>query len=600
MHNIENIYEKRKRHYDTFLKKQKNTINFISALRLIIFLSGFGFSIFFIFHKHFYISSAILIVSLISFVLLVDKHGKIIMNRNLTQALYDVNETSIKRIKGQWKEFIDTGEEFNNPEHSYSDDLDVFGKSSLFQWLNTASTTSGRERLSELLSNADLNKDEIIQRQQSIKELVNKISLRQRLNAEGNLINISKQNIQELLVWSGLKVQLVDKFYFKLMLIIMPIITCGSIAYYFLKPGTGYALPLIFIAVNIVILKLGEKVRDEVLETAFYYKNNIKSYERMIKLIEKHKYKSKLLKDLQGNLNCRNGIRASEAIKKLTNINSKISDRKNLFSIILNVLLLWDYNLIISLEKWKRQYGKDLEGWLKVIGEFEALSSLSGIFFDNPEWCMPVFNETMEIKARSLAHPLLPYSRVSNDVIMGDKANILLITGSNMSGKSTFLRTIGINLVLAYAGAPVCAEEFNCSLMSIYTCMRIGDNLEKSISSFYAEILRIKMIVQAVSEGKPIFFLLDEIFKGTNSIDRHLGAETLINRLSEDNALGLVSTHDLELGSLEDKNNKVKNYHFLEHYKDNEIYFDYKLREGISTTRNAIYLMKMAGIKFDE
>jgi len=597
---IENTYEKRKKHYDIFLKKQQNTINFISTLRLIIFLAGLGFSIYFIFHKQYYLSSVILLTSVVIFIILVLKHGKIILNKNLTAALYDVNKTSIERIKGQWKEFLDNGEDFKNPEHSYSEDLDIFGKNSLFQWLNTASTAMGRERLKELLVNPDLNSDNIIERQQAVKELVNKISLRQRLNAEGNLIHKNKQNVKELLSWSVKKIDLVDKIYFKLALIIMPILTCSSIIYYLVKPSVGYALPLLFIAFNIIILKLGEKIRNDVLETAYYYKNNIRSYERMIRLIEKHKYKAQLLKNLHEKLICSEGIKASEAISKLVSINNKISDRKNLFSIILNVLFLWDYNLIVSLEKWKRKYGGDLGSWLEVVGEFETLVSLSGIYYDNPDWCMPTFSKTMEIKARSLAHPLLPDSRVSNNIAIGNRANILLITGSNMSGKSTFLRTIGVNLILAYAGAPVCAGEFSCSLMNIYTCMRIGDNLEKSISSFYAEILRIKMIVSAVKEGKPIFFLLDEIFKGTNSVDRHLGAETLINRLSEESALGLVSTHDLELGSLEKKNEKVKNYHFLEHYKDNEIFFDYKLREGISTTRNAIYLMKMAGIKFDE
>ena len=205
------------------------------------------------------------------------------------------------------------------------------------------------------------------------------------------------------------------------------------------------------------------------------------------------------------------------------------------------------------------------------------------------------------MSAVDLGHPLLSEKRVYNDVSIKDPSNILLITGSNMSGKSTFLRTIGINLILSYTGAPVCAKAFSASIMEIYTCMRISDNLEESISSFYAELIRIKMIVSASKEGKQIFFLLDEIFKGTNSLDRHTGAKILIKQLQSCGAVGLVSTHDLELGELEKESaEKVKNYHFREYYKNDEIHFDYKLRPGVSTTRNALYLIKMAGLDINE
>jgi DNA mismatch repair ATPase MutS len=252
------------------------------------------------------------------------------------------------------------------------------------------------------------------------------------------------------------------------------------------------------------------------------------------------------------------------------------------------------------MEKWKKKYGSSLKEWLNTIGELEALNSLSVIAYDNDTWTMPEVKENMEVlKAKSMGHPLLGDNGVRNDVTMERPTSIILITGSNMSGKSTLLRTIGINIVLSYLGAPVCAEQFSCSIMNIYTCMRIGDNLEKSISSFYAEILRIKMIVQAAKEGEKVFFLLDEIFKGTNSIDRHTGAKVLIKQLGECNSAGLVSTHDLELGEMEKEYNKIKNYHFQEHYVDGELKFDYKLKRGISTTRNALYIIKMAGIDVD-
>jgi DNA mismatch repair ATPase MutS len=215
---------------------------------------------------------------------------------------------------------------------------------------------------------------------------------------------------------------------------------------------------------------------------------------------------------------------------------------------------------------------------------------------------MPVFcdgNETV-FEAKGIGHPLLTGKRTHNDLVIDNKVKVLLITGSNMSGKSTLLRTAGINLVLAYAGAPVCASWFQASIMGINTCMRIGDNLGENISSFYAELLRIKKIVTEAAAGKRIFYLLDEIFKGTNSLDRHTGAKVLINKLSHTNCIGLVSTHDLELCELERENDRIANYHFQEYYKNGRIYFDYELRPGPSTTRNALYLMQLAGIDVDE
>jgi DNA mismatch repair ATPase MutS len=319
----------------------------------------------------------------------------------------------------------------------------------------------------------------------------------------------------------------------------------------------------------------------------------------MIKLIEEKNFHSKLLMDIKHEF-IGEKFKASKAINKLSKISNKVSDRRNLFSILLNAIFLWDFHLIAQLENWKKQYGKLVMPWLNAIGDMEALSSLSIIGFDNPKWTLPVIDNCPKVKAENTAHPLLSNDAVCNCVEINISSSILLITGSNMSGKSTFLRTIGINLVLAYAGASVRADEFSCGLMNIYTCMRISDNLEKNISSFYAEIIRIKKVVTAANVGEAVFFLLDEIFKGTNSLDRHTGAEALINMLSKENTLGIVSTHDLELGDLENKNQKVKNYNFQEYYKDNEIHFDYKLRKGVSTTRNAKFLMKLAGIEFIE
>lgn len=321
----------------------------------------------------------------------------------------------------------------------------------------------------------------------------------------------------------------------------------------------------------------------------------------MLNLLEKEKYNSRHLRDLKNRLRNSKGQTACEQIRQLVKIVDAIANRHNMLYVFFNILFLLDYQFMFALEKWKEKSGSNLEDWLNIIGEFEALSSLAVLKHDYTEWTMPVLSGEMPFfSAEEMGHPLLINSCAANNLKFELSENILLITGSNMSGKSTLLRTAGINLVLAYAGTAVFAKQFTCSIMDIYTCMRINDNLEKNISSFYAELLRINMLVKAVEQGQTIFFLLDELFKGTNSIDRHTGAKALLKKLSKEKLLGLISTHDLELGDLAKESNKIKNYHFQEYYVNDKICFDYKLRPGISKTRNAAYLMKIAGIELRE
>lgn len=599
MLNPKYIYEKREKRYKNLLLNLKHTSNFISALRFIIFAATLIFAVYTYLHKKYYISTIIFFIGLVIFIILMLKHNKVIENRKLSEAILHINELSLLRLRGEWKNFKDKGEDFINNDNNYAEDLDVFGENSLFQWINNAYTPLGRIQLKNRLCFPRLDKNAIYESQKAIKELSKNVGFRQELAAEGSFIQTNKTENDEMFYWAE-KTNLISiNGYFKFFILLMPLTAVISIILFLVFHVIGYVIPLIVMAVNLGILKLKEKQRSEILDTIYKYKKNLKLFHKMIKLIEEKNFHSMLLVDIKDEF-IGEKIKASEAINKLNKISDKVSDRRNLFSILLNVIFLWDFHLIAQLEDWKKQYGKLVMPWLNAIGDMEALSSLSVIGFDNPEWTLPIIDDGLKVRVTNAAHPLLPKEAVSNSVELNKSSSILLITGSNMSGKSTFLRTIGINLVLAYTGASVRAEEFSCGIMNIYTCMRISDNLEKNISSFYAEIIRIKKVVTAVKDGEAVFFLLDEIFKGTNSLDRHIGAEALINMLSKENTLGIVSTHDLELGDLENKNQKVKNYNFQEYYKDNEIHFDYKLRMGISTTRNAKFLMKLAGIEFIE
>ena len=592
------LYVNEKRHYNYLLKKQNEAISFISLLRFLIFASGLGFTIFFYVRSTYYMCLSAIIATSIIFVFLAIKHNKLKYNKIRCSILCEINENSIKRDNSNWKDFSDNGEDFSDEEHNYTKDLDIFGHNSLFQWINTCITYLGRKNLKDSLTKPQYSIEEIYKRQKAIKELASIVGWRQRFQAEAILSEHKNHNPEKLYGWVKDKNEFFLKSWVRIIVRILPVITLSLLVASFIFQAISYKIFLSAVVVHIILLAIGYKEISLSLDTVHQYKDTILIYNKLLMHIEKKTFSSEYLIKLRAKLINPEGITASSQIKKLVNLVNLISDRANMYYLPINILLLWDYQCLINLQRFKKESGPFLKTWLEVIGEMEALNSLSIISYEHNDWATPKFQSGSPIfKAENLGHPLLGSNRIYNDINIAKSQNILLITGSNMSGKSTLLRTTGINLVLAYAGAPVCGNSFTCSIMDIYTCMRTSDNLEKNISSFYAELLRIKTLVSATENKAPIFFLLDEIFKGTNSIDRHTGATVLVTKLSNENALGFVSTHDLELGDIENTNKKVKNYHLREYYKDDKLYFDYKLRSGVSTTRNALYLMKMAGLK---
>lgn len=589
-------YERRKDYYNKILKKQSRGLNIISNLRLIVALAGLVNIVFLYVTNNYTLGVPIALAYIGIFIYLVIKHIKLKCRKNYTQSLYWINDKSLKRINGEWKNFKDTGEEFRDESHSFSHDLDIFGRGSLFQWINVTKTSMGRRKLGEMLTNPCKNIAEIRNRQQVVEELSNKLWWRHRLMSEGMMLSDEIHNSEDLYLWADEKKEFYLKSWVMLIAGLLPVISIILVILYF-NNMLSYRLPVIFLGIQTLILKFRNKERNKILNIVYKHKDNIKAYKKMLKHLEKKCFTSDYMKELKKKLVNYDKHTAFQQIERLEKIVDGISNRNNAAFIIINVLILWDYQCMISLERWKKKSGVHIKSWLNTLGKVEALASLSVIRHDNPDWTIPkIVQKPSQLMAIAMGHPLLTKGRVCNDLKIEAPTKILLITGSNMSGKSTLLRTSGINLLLAYIGAPVCAKTFSASLMGIQSCMRISDNLEKSVSSFYAELLRIKEIVKE-SQGKQVFFLLDEIFKGTNSEDRHEGAKILINRLLRDGAVGLVSTHDLELGVLEeDSNKKIRNYHFQEYYENNEIRFDYKLKSGISTTRNALYLIKMIGI----
>lgn len=597
--NAQYLYRQNK--YTELAKKQLKTVNAISNLRVAVFLLGAGLTVYLYWVQKNFIASVALVAIFVVFVYLIKIHQNAKHEHKFHIVMAAINEDAVKRLTGKWTDFDDKGEEFIDDEHSYSQDLDIFGQGSLFQWTNSAKTFWGRKSLKEALVSPNKTQEEIYKRQESIEEMAKKLDWRQKFLAEGLMVLGEMHDPEDLCRWAEVGDDFYRKSHLLIGLRILPVVTISFIILNFLGL-IPYYLPVVTIILQMLLLLYRGKERSRVFETAYKYRSNLRVYTKLFDTFEKEVFKKDYIKNIQKNLKNKQGKTAHSQIGQLERIVDSIANRNNQFYLIINILLLADYQNLAKLERWKQSSGESLREWFKILAEVEALSSLSNIRHDNPDWVFPtIVDHEPGIFAKNMGHPLLTQGRVSNDLTIKKPYSLLMITGSNMSGKSTLLRTVGINLVLAYSGAPVCANVFQCSIMDVHTSMRTRDNLEKNLSSFYAELLRISKIVSASEksskDGNQVLVLLDEIFKGTNSADRHTGARILLKKLSRDGAYGLVSTHDIELAELENEGNLgIKNYNFREYYKDGEIFFDYKLRPGVSTTKNAIYLMKMVGI----
>lgn len=595
--NPQDTYQEKIRLYQTRIRELEKKSRQISNLRLFISLGGIGAAIYLYLTDKSMEAVGVFLAVAVIFTLLVIHHQRLREEKDFSQVMLKINEQSMARINGNWTAFPDTGSEFIEESHPYAVDLDIFGKRSLFQWINATSTFWGRQKLKNLLLAPAQDKAGVIQRQDSIKELTDHVDWRQRFQREG-IASGRNHDPEELIRWAT---TFCDRWTMPLLTVFMRLSPAAAIILTILAvsmPGVvPFFWPLILILCHGILLFYFQKEIFPAFVVADKYQENIKGLKQMLRLFEETAYTAPGLRAMQESLKNTKNQPAFRQIGKLSKAVDMTYIRHHQLYLIFNLFTLWDFHAMAALERWKKESGTGLKNWLHTLGEIEALSSCALLAYDHPGWCRPAFDDNCcRITAQDLGHPLLPESRVTNDMEINHSGEVLLITGSNMSGKSTFLRTVGLNLVLAYMGCPVCARDFQCGFFHIHTSMRINDNLDTGTSSFFAELLRIKTILAESKAGKPVFFLLDEIFKGTNSRDRHTGAKHLLKKLSGTGAVGLVSTHDLELGDLSKESPQIKNYHFAEYYQNGKILFDYKLKPGVSTTRNAIFLMKMAGI----
>lgn len=589
----------KKEEYNNLYKSLGKKDNIISNIRffLIVLIIYFGYKIYNGFGNLF-LTFEIILVFLFS--VLVVYHQKIREERERAKILEDINGRYISRIDGAWIDFKDTGKEFIDTSHDYSNDLDIVGENSIFQLLNITNTHTGRKIFANNLLKPDKNKKKIYLRQEAIKELSGKLGLVQEIEY---LTYKNKKDLKDpeiLIKYAESKENLFKSKFIKNLIRFMPVLVFSIIIFGIISrnPFMIY-IGLGVLIVQILIWLLSIFRNSKILGTVHYLKYNLETYLEVLKLLEKEDFSSEELKRIKETMFSQ-GRSSIEAIKKLDKITEIINIRSGgIANLLLNVLLLWDYQCIFLLEKWKDKYGKKVRHWIEGIGEIESLISFSVLNNINPHIIFPeIVDGKSKVIAEELGHPLINMEdRVDNDIRIDNE--IFIITGSNMSGKTTFLRTIGINLVLAYNGAGVCAKSMELTLLDIITSMRIVDNLKGGISTFYAEILRIKRIIDRSKNEDNMIFLIDEIFTGTNSVDRILGAKNVIGNLNKDNIIGMITTHDLELCAL-DLKERIRNFYFEDKYEDKTIRFDYKIKSGKSTSTNAKNLMNLVGIKIIE
>lgn len=511
----------------------------------------------------------------------------------LQQTLEELNEKELHLLSTYESRFED-GSEFIDEQHPFSSDLDVFGPASLYQHMNRTGTLMGRKELARLLQSPLQLPQDILDMQAAVEELAPRMDFRQLLTAQAILARETPGDRVSLRNWLEMPLTFIHNRWLRVLSWLSP--ACLFISLINYAVTNNHYPAVFFLIVNwTILLTQVKKVQEQ--HTQIGSKQRIlHRFARLLNLIRKEPFKDvTLLREQQ-----QQAVIADHALYRLARISSALDQRLNMVvGFFLNTLALYDLHCMFSLEKWKSAYGQQVDGWFGVIARMEAWSSLATFAFNHPRYIFPQVNgQEMALETSAIGHPLIPPADcVANDISIGRPQHFLIITGSNMSGKSTFLRSVGSNLLLGMCGAPVCAGTFSFTPMHIMTSMRIKDSIAKHTSYFQAELLRLQQIVEELQRGRQVFILLDEILKGTNSEDKLAGSRRLTEHFLQYKCLGLIATHDLELGNLENTYpGSIRNYCFESTIREDHLYFDYLIREGIARNKNATFLMKQMGI----
>ena len=588
-------YQKQIDHYTARLKQIKKRRNLITLAKLLTF----GYMIFLIYLLINHSTQPLLLLgigAILVFIFLTLWDSQIIYRQHLIEELLRINTLESDYLAGNFSA-LDQGERFNDPAHPYAHDLDLFGEDSLFQHLNRTVTFSGTQKLVSWLLSLSKDPEVIHSRQQAAEELCAEPEWCQHFRAAGALH--PTQALDAVILKSG---PTESPFFSKhstvrLILWIANTIVIVSWAVTSFTP-LPFSISLVLSLLQLSALALYIKKINAYHQRLNLFLKTISNYLPLVRLIHDQSFRSPYLQKIRHSLFTPES-NSLQALTQLHRIQNSLDQRGNIvIAFILNGLYLKDFHTLLRLDHWRKKYGPDIETWTDVLSEADALISMANYRFNHPAYCLPVICQDRLLDTEEIGHPLLKSERnVTNDFSIRSLHQIAIVTGANMAGKSTFLRTIGVNLILAQSGNVVCSRYFAFQPMTLFTSMRTTDSLSKDTSYFHAELLRLQQLVNIAQQEDKVFIILDEMLKGTNSVDKLNGSLAFLKRILSYPISGLVATHDLALGELADD--------FPEHFfnvcfeivhSGSQITYDYKLHPGISSNMNASILLKQMGL----
>ena len=588
-------YRRRARQADENLKRVQQQIYRTSLLRVVLFVGGITAAIC-LRHEGWAAWGGALAVTLLPFLALVKYHNRLFRRKDHWEKMGEINRQELAALDYDFSAF-DDGAEYIDPAHLYAFDLDVYGPRSLFQYLNRTCTQPGRARLADWMGKHLEKKAEIEARQTAVRELEGATDFRQLFRTTGLLHKGKSADSSELRAWASAPAT----FRRRMLLRALPYAVGGANALCLalvlagVLPGTLWGT----LWIGFALLSFGFTNRISKMQNVYGKKLQILgTYARLLRLIDRQPLQAPLLKDIQTESG-----RASHAILRLNKLMNELDQRNNyLMYTVLNGTFFWELWQIMRIEQWKEQHADALPGWLEAIGRMDALLSLATFAHNHPDYVYPTLTEPTEqsftFRATALGHPLMRRERcVRNDFETTQRPEFTIITGANMAGKSTYLRTVGVNFLLACIGAPVCATRMELTPVRLVTSLRTSDSLSDNESYFFAELKRLKLIIDKLKQGERLFIILDEILKGTNSTDKQKGSLALIRQFMSLRANGIIATHDLALGTLADAfPDRIRNYRFEADITGDTLTFSYLLRPGVAQNMNACFLMQKMGI----